>query len=136
MSNQTTMDDINHTTYPPKSTAWILVLILTFTYILSFVDRFILGLLIEPIKKDLGLSDTQIGLLLGPAFAIFYATMGVPLGWAADRLKRVWILASGIIQWSFATAASGISKTFSLFPGSLTSSLSKRDVISLIDLSS
>ena len=113
MSNQTTMDDINHTTYPPKSTAWILVLILTFTYILSFVDRFILGLLIEPIKKDLGLSDTQIGLLLGPAFAIFYATMGVPLGWAADRLKRVWILASGIILWSFATAASGISKTFS-----------------------
>ena len=62
MSNQTAMDDINHTTYPPKSTAWILVLILTFTYILSFVDRFILGLLIEPIKKDLGLRELSMGM--------------------------------------------------------------------------
>ena len=56
-------------------------------YIFSFVDRYILGLLIEPIKADLNLTDTQIG-LLGPAFAIFYATMGLPLGYMADRFKE------------------------------------------------
>ena len=112
MNTQKENINADQSIYPSASTAWILVLILTFTYILSFVDRFILGLLIEPIKKEMGLSDTQIGLLLGPAFAIFYATMGIPLGWAADRLKRVWILACGIVIWSFATAASGLSKTF------------------------
>ncbi|GIS01857.1 MAG: hypothetical protein CM15mP103_04080 [Gammaproteobacteria bacterium] len=69
--------------------------LLTIAYIFSFIDRYVLGLLIEPIKADLGLTDTQIGLLLGPAFAIFYATMGLPLGWLADRKNRVKIVVSG-----------------------------------------
>ena len=90
-----------------------MVIVLTIAYILSFVDRYILGLLIEPIKADLGLSDFQIGLLLGPAFAIFYATMGLPLGYLADRKRRTWIVAAGIFVWSFATAASGLAKNFS-----------------------
>ena len=79
MNTQKENINADQSIYPSASTAWVLVFILTFTYILSFVDRFILGLLIEPIKKELGLSDTQIGLLLGPAFAIFYATMGIRL---------------------------------------------------------
>ena len=58
-----------------------MVSLMMVAYIFSFVDRYILGLLIEPIKADLNLTDTQIGLLLGPAFAIFYATMGLPLGY-------------------------------------------------------
>lgn len=99
-------------TYPSPRYAWYMVVILTLAYILSFVDRYILGLLIEPIKADLGLSDTQIGLLLGPAFAIFYATMGLPLGYAADRKRRTWIVAAGVFVWSFATAASGLAKSF------------------------
>ncbi len=60
----------------------------------------------------MGLSDTQIGLLLGPAFALFYATMGIPLGWLADRGRRTWIVAAGTAIWSLATAGSGLAKNF------------------------
>ena len=98
--------------YPSPRYAWYLVSILTIAYILSFVDRYILGLLIEPIKADLDLSDTQIGWLLGFAFAIFYATMGLPLGYLADRKRRTWLVAAGIAVWSAATAASGLAKNF------------------------
>ncbi len=89
-----------------------MVVVLTIAYILSFVDRYILGLLIEPIKADLGFTDFQIGLLLGPAFAIFYATMGLPLGWLADRKRRTLIVSIGIAVWSLATVASGLAKNF------------------------
>ena len=98
--------------YPSPKYAWYMVGILTIAYILSFVDRYVLGLLIEPIKEDLGLTDTQIGMLLGPAFAIFYATMGLPLGYLADKKRRTWIVAAGIFIWSAATAASGLAKNF------------------------
>jgi len=98
--------------YPDRRYAWYMVIVLTIAYIFSFVDRYILGLLIEPIKADLQLSDTQIGLLLGPAFAIFYATMGLPLGWLADRKRRTWIVGIGVALWSLATAASGLAKNF------------------------
>ena len=91
---------------------WLTVGLLTVAYIFSFIDRYVLGLLIEPIKADLDLTDTQIGLLLGPAFAIFYATMGLPLGWLADRKNRVKIVAVGIAVWSIATAASGLARNF------------------------
>ena len=84
------------TIYPSAGRAWYLVILLTLAYVLSFVDRYILGLLVEPIKADMSLSDTQIGLLLGPAFAIFYATMGLPLGWLADRWRRATLYAR---QW-------------------------------------
>lgn len=89
-----------------------MVVLLTLAYIVSFVDRYILGLLVEPIKADLQLSDTQIGLILGPAFAIFYATMGLPLGWLADRVRRTWIVTVGITVWSLATAACGLARNF------------------------
>ncbi len=91
---------------------WYTVVLLTLAYILSFVDRYILGLLIGPIKADLGLSDIQIGLLLGPAFAVFYVLMGLPLGWLADRARRTWIVGAGIILWSTATACCGLAKSF------------------------
>ena len=98
--------------YPSAGRAWYMVSLLTVAYIVSFVDRNILGLLIDPIKADLGLSDFQIGLLLGPAFAIFYATMGLPLGYLADRRRRTWIVAAGITLWSAATALSGLARNF------------------------
>ena len=98
--------------YPATGYAWYMVILLTLAYICSFIDRFMLGLLVEPIKADLGFSDTQLGLLLGPAFAIFYATMGLPLGWMADRYRRSWIVAAGIAVWSAATVASGLVKNF------------------------
>jgi len=98
--------------YPPAGRSWYLVVLLTIAYVVSFVDRSILGLLIEPIKADLELSETQIGLVLGPAFAIFYATMGLPLGYLADRKRRTWIVAAGIALWSAATAFSGMARSF------------------------
>ena len=98
--------------YPSTRYAWYMVIILTIAYILSFVDRYILGLLAEPIKADLGLSDLQIGLLLGPAFGLFYIFMGLPLGWLADRKRRTLIVSIGVFVWSAATVASGMAKNF------------------------
>ena len=98
--------------WPASRTAWSMVILLTIAYIFSFVDRGILGLLIEPIKADLQLKDEDLGYLIGPAFALFYATMGLPLGWLADRRRRTWIVAAGIALWSAATAASGLARSF------------------------
>lgn len=98
--------------YPSPAAGWFLVVMLTLAYILSYIDRSILGLLIQPIKADLGLSDEQIGWIIGPAFGVFYATMGLPLGWLVDRRKRTWIVGIGIVVWSIATAVSGLSKSF------------------------
>lgn len=112
MNNSATSGQGANTGYPGARYAWYMVILLTVAYVCSFIDRFMLGLLIEPIKADLGFSDTQLGLLLGPAFAIFYATMGLPLGWMADRYRRSWIVAAGIAVWSAATVASGLVKNF------------------------
>ncbi len=98
--------------HPSPARAWLLVSLLTVAYVVSFVDRYILSLLIDPIKADLGLSDFQIGILLGPAFGIFYATIGLPLGYLADRSRRTWIVAAGISIWTLATAASGLARGF------------------------
>lgn len=98
--------------YPTARAGWTLVALLTLAYVFSFIDRYILGLMIEPIKADLGLTDAQIGWVLGPAFAIFYATMGLPLGWLVDRKRRTLIVAAGIFIWSLATAISGLARNF------------------------
>ncbi len=89
-----------------------MVVLLTIAYVFSFVDRYILGFLVEPIKADLGLSDTQMGLLLGPAFAVLYAAAGLPLGWLADRSRRTWIVSAGVALWSLATAVSALAKNY------------------------
>ena len=73
--------------WPSPGLAWYAVAILLLAYIFSFIDRTILALLVTPIKADLGLSDTAIGLLHGFAFAIFYTVMGIPIGRLADREK-------------------------------------------------
>lgn len=99
-------------TYPSPARAWTMVGLLTVAYVFSFIDRYVLGLLTEPIRADLGLTDFQFSLLLGPAFAIFYATMGLPLGWLADKRRRTWIVGAGVALWSAATVASGLAKNF------------------------
>lgn len=98
--------------YPPRSYAWYMVIMLMIAYILSFVDRYVLGLMVEPIKADLGLTDTQMGWLLGLSFAIFYTTMGIPLGYLADRKRRTWLISIGITVWSIAAFASGLARNF------------------------
>lgn len=100
------------TVWPAPRASWALVTLLTLAYLLSYVDRSILGLLIEPIKADIHLNDEQMGYLIGPAFAVFYATIGLPLGWLADRRRRTWIVSAGIAIWSLATAAMGFASTF------------------------
>ncbi len=72
----------------------------------------ILTLLVEPIKADLGLTDTQLGLLHGLAFALFYATVGYPLGLLADRFSRKWLITIGVLLWVTSTALSAFARTF------------------------
>ena len=81
-------------------------------YTLSFIDRYVIALLIQPIKQDLALTDTQIGLLSGLAFAIFYTTLGIPIGRLADRFDRRRIISIGIFAWSLMTAACGLARGF------------------------
>lgn len=102
--------------FPPASRGWLLVGILVVAYAISFVDRQILSLLVEDLHRDLAISDTQIGLLQGPAFGIFYALMGMPFGWLADRTNRMRIIAAGLLLWTLATMAGGLADSFgSLF---------------------
>src|SRR5687767_7954261 len=98
--------------WPKPKAAWGMVALLTAAYLVSYIDRTILGLLVQPIKADLQLTDEQIGWVLGPAFAIFYATIGVPLGWLVDRRSRTRLIAWGIALWSAATAFSGLVRGF------------------------
>lgn len=80
--------------------------------ILNFVDRQVLAILMEPIKKDLGVSDTQLGFLSGIAFAIFYTTCGIPIARLADRRNRVTIIAIALALWSAMTALCGLAGNF------------------------
>lgn len=86
-------------------------ILLVFT-ILSYVDRMVLVLLIDPIKRSLLISDVQVSLLQGFAFALCFSLAGLPLGWLADRYSRRWIIYLGITAWSFATAAGGLASSF------------------------
>lgn len=94
--------------------AWVIIGILSILFVVSMVDRFTLGLLVEPLKADLELSDVQVGLLIGPAFAIFYATITLPLARVADRGNRVWLIACGVLLWSASTILSGFTTSFTI----------------------
>ena len=94
--------------FPRPLTAWCTVGLLTLAYILSFIDRQILSLLVTPIRRDLMISDTQMSLLMGFSFAVFYTFCGIPLGRLADVTSRRWIVTVGIAFWSAATAACGL----------------------------
>lgn len=94
-----------------KRRGWTLAL-LTLTYFFSFMDRQILAILLEAIKADLKLSDTQLGLLSGLVFAIFYATLGIPIARLADRTSRKRIIAISLAVWSAMTALSGVAQNF------------------------
>lgn len=92
--------------------AWYVAALLTATQVVSYIDRFLPSLLIESIKSDLDLSDLQVGLLLGPAFGLFYVFVGVPIGWLADRRSRRAILATGISLWCAMTVTAGLTRSF------------------------
>ncbi len=92
----------------------IMLFALLLVYILNFLDRQIVNILAEPIKGELGLSDTQLGLLAGPAFAVFYAVLGIPIARYADNAKtnRVWLISVCLAVWSAMTALCGVAQNF------------------------
>jgi MFS family permease len=107
--------------YPKPVTAWTMTVLLTFAYVLSYIDRSILGALVQPIKADFGVTDEAMGYLSGLAFVAFYGTIGVPLGWLADRWRRTRIVAGGVTLWSLATVASGLARSYvQLFAARMT----------------
>ena len=88
--------------------------LLTTVYVVNYVDRQILAILLEPIKKTFELSDTQLGLLSGVAFAVFYATLGMPIAMWADRGNRRHIITLATTVFSVMTAACGSAQSFSM----------------------
>jgi len=86
--------------------------VLFVAYVFNFVDRQIISILLEPIKEDLQVSDSLMGFLTGPAFAIFYATLGIPIARLADLWVRRTIIAIGIALWSAMTVVSGFVQSF------------------------
>jgi MFS family permease len=98
--------------YPTRRAAWYAVAVLTVCYTFSFVDRLILAFLVTPMKHDLHLSDTQIGLLQGLAFAMLYSVLGIPFGLAADRVNRRNLIAAGVLIWSVMTSCGSLARTF------------------------
>jgi len=98
--------------WPAPGTAWYMVGVLMLLYVLSFIDRQIIGLLVDPIKREFGVSDTQVGLLQGLSFALFYCTLGVPVGWMVDRFGRRRIVAAGVFLWSLMATLCGLARSF------------------------
>ena len=94
--------------YPDQAYAWYVVVVLLLAYILAFVDREIINLLVPDIKASLGINDTQVSLLQGFAFAIFFSIAGIPIGRLVDRANRRNLLIVGVLGWSLATIACGL----------------------------
>ena len=106
------------TTTPPTPRAnvdaWWTLAVVTALYVIGYLDRFIVTLVVPDVQADLGLSDTSVGLILGPAFAIAYALFSLPSGWAADRYSRRMVILLGAALAGIATAFSGMATSFAM----------------------
>jgi len=110
--------DNARTPYPPSRYAWYVALVLTLCYAGASVDRLIIGMLTPAIQRSLHLSDTQVGLIQGLAFFLFYTVFGLPIGHLVDRRNRQRILGAGIVAWSAMTALCAFAAGFpALFAG-------------------
>ncbi|WP_417590553.1 spinster family MFS transporter [Parasphingorhabdus sp.] len=98
--------------WPRPAYSWYVVVVLLFAYTLSFVDRMILTLLVAPIRAAFEISDTQVSLLIGLAFALFYTLLGLPLAWIADRYNRRNLIVAGVATWSIMTAGCGLAGSY------------------------
>ena len=90
----------------------LVLILLTLVYTFNFVDRQIIGILSPFIQADLGLSNSQLGLLKGFLFALFYTVIGIPIAWLADRYNRVNIVSASLAVWSGFTALTGMAGSF------------------------
>ncbi len=97
---------------PSSAARFYCLAALSFAAMVSFIDRQVINLLVDPIKADLGLTDVQIGLVQGFSFALFYAVFAIPLAWIADRHERKWVIIAGVVIWSAATFSSGLAGAF------------------------
>ena len=98
--------------WPSPRQAWYAVFIFGLTLLVNFLDRGIITLLVEPLKHDLGLSDEQVGVLMGLAFVCFYVVLGLPIARLVDSVRRATILTVGLACWSVATALCGLAGSF------------------------
>ena len=98
--------------YPARFIAWLTIAILFLLYIRSLADRNLMALMVEPIKRDLGITDFQIGLVEGFWFAIFYAMCAIPVGILLDKFNRRWVLFFCVLIWSSGAAACGLAASF------------------------
>jgi MFS family permease len=96
---------------PSRGYANYVLFVLVLVYMLNFIDRQILSILAEDIKRDLGLDDDDIGFLFGTAFGVFYSLFGIPLGRLADNWNRVRLITIGLTVWSAMTALSGLARS-------------------------
>jgi MFS family permease len=104
------------TAWPSAARAWWAIVVCCICAILSYTDRQVLAVLVDPLRSDLGITDTQVSLLQGMAFAVVYSVAGFPLGRAADIWPRRRVIMLGVLVWSAATVACGLVQTFgSLF---------------------
>ena len=92
--------------------AWVALGILWFVYVLNFLDRQLLSILAKPIQDGLGVTDTQLGLITGLYFAMFYCFLAIPVGWLADRSNRVRVLSAACALWSAATMGCGLAMNY------------------------
>lgn len=99
----------------PTAAAWYAVTILCIALLLSFTDRLVINLVVDPIRRELSLSDFEISLLQGAGFAVIFALAGLPCGRLADRANRRNLIAGGVALWSAATIACGVAADFSAF---------------------
>jgi MFS family permease len=97
--------------YPASVAAWYSVAVLLLMYIFSFIDRTTISLIVEPMKRDLQISDTQIGMLQGLAFALLYTFLGLPIARLSDRHSRRAIIAGGVFIWSIMATLCGLART-------------------------
>lgn len=93
-------------------TAWYVVVLLGLVYAINIADRYVMSVLIEPIKADLRLSDGAVGFLTGVSLAFFYLLAGMPIATLADRVNRVRLIACALAAWSLITALCGVTRTF------------------------
>ena len=103
------MNDSIHSTQGYRT---FVLILLTIVYGFNFIDRQIVGILAPFIQEDLGLTNTELGLLIGLAFAVFYTTVAIPIAWLADRYSRVNILSIALATWSGFTALTGMATNF------------------------
>jgi len=97
---------------PAGSYRFFVLAMLILVYTFNFIDRQIIGILAGPIKAELALTDTQLGLMGGLAFALFYTALGIPIAWVADRTSRTWIMTIALTLWSGFTALCGLAQSF------------------------